>query len=107
MYVFATITAEHADVLSLPLSAVLTLGDVTQGYQHYCFLVEDGKVRRTPVRLGARGDDRVEVLARPAKPAGEGAEAAWENFTGQEVIVRGNLAGLSDGQAVAVSSGDK
>ncbi len=42
MYVFATITAEHADVLSLPLSAVLTLGDVTQGYQHYCFLVEDG-----------------------------------------------------------------
>src|SRR5262249_13689526 len=38
MYAFATITAESPNVLSLPDSAVLTQGDVTQGYQSFCFL---------------------------------------------------------------------
>src|SRR5262249_21966960 len=51
MYASASITAEHPDALTLPAAAVLTQGDVTQGYQSFCFLVDDGKVRRTPVQL--------------------------------------------------------
>lgn len=107
MYVSSTISGEHPGVLTLPASAVMTQGDVTQGYQSYCFLVQDGKVRRTPVEIGARGDDRVEVLRRQAKPAKSGEEGAWEDFTGQEAVVQDNLAALSDGQAVSVASKDQ
>jgi multidrug efflux pump subunit AcrA (membrane-fusion protein) len=107
MYASATITAELPDVLTLPASAVLTQGDVTQGYQSYCFVVEDGKVWRTVVELGARGTDRVEALRKWIKTAKSGEEGAWQDFTGEESVVRGNLAGLSDGQAVSVTPGGK
>jgi RND family efflux transporter MFP subunit len=103
MYAYATITAERPDVLTLPTSAVLTQGDVIQGYQTFCFLVEDGKLRRTPVEIGARGEERVEVLKKQVKPAKAGAEAVWEDFTGKEAVVAGDLAGLSDGQTVTVA----
>ncbi len=100
MYAFATITGELPDVLSLPAAAILTQGDVLQGYQNYCFLVRDGKVWKTPVQLGARGGDRVEVLKKQLKPAKAGAPAEWESFTGNERIVQGNLGTIADGQAV-------
>jgi multidrug efflux pump subunit AcrA (membrane-fusion protein) len=103
MYAYATITAEHPAALTLPASAVAIQGDVTQGYQAYCFLVENGKARRTLVELGVRGDDRVEVLRKQAKPAKPGTEGAWEDFTGQESVVQGNLSALSDGQAVSAT----
>jgi multidrug efflux pump subunit AcrA (membrane-fusion protein) len=107
MYAFATITAEHPDVMTLPASAVMTQGDVTQGYQSYCFLVVDGKVRRTPVEIGARGTDRVEVLKKQTRPTQSGEDGPWEDFTGQEAVVQGNLPTLVDGQAVTVAPRDK
>jgi Cu(I)/Ag(I) efflux system membrane fusion protein len=107
MYVSASITAEHPDVWTLPASAVMTQGDVTQGYQSYCFLVVDGKVRRTPVQIGARGNDRVEVLKKQARPSKSDDEGAWEDFTGQEVIVQSDLSALSDGQPVTVAPREK
>jgi multidrug efflux pump subunit AcrA (membrane-fusion protein) len=107
MYVSAAITAEHPDVMTLPASAVMTQGDVTQGYQSYCFLFADGKVHRTPVELGARGTDRVEVLKKQVRSAKVGEEGTWENFTGQEAVVRANLFGLSDGQAVTLAPREK
>jgi multidrug efflux pump subunit AcrA (membrane-fusion protein) len=105
MYVSATITTEHPDVMTLPASAVMTQGDVTQGYQSYCLLVVDGKARRTPIEVGARGTDRVEVLKKQGKPAKAGSEGAWEDLTGQEIAVSGNLSALTDGQAVRVAPG--
>jgi RND family efflux transporter MFP subunit len=107
MYASATIIAERPDVMTLPVSAVLTQGDVTQGYESYCYLVEDGKVRRTPIEIGTRGTDRVEVLRKQAKPAKPGAAGVWENFTGQEVVAQGDLSALADGQAVTVAPKDK
>jgi RND family efflux transporter MFP subunit len=104
MYVTATVTAEHPDVMTLPASAVLTQGDVTQGYQSYCFLVSNGRVRRTPVEIGARGTDRVEVLKKQTRPAKSGEEGVWEDFTGQETVVRDNVSALRDGQAVTIAS---
>jgi RND family efflux transporter MFP subunit len=103
MYAYATITDERPGVLSLPLSAIQTQGDVTQGYQSYCILVEDGKLRRTAVQLGSRGDERVEVLKKQVKSAKPGEKATWADFTGEELVVQGNLTGLTDGQAVSVS----
>jgi HlyD family secretion protein len=104
MYASATITAAHPNVLTLPAAAVLTQGDVTQGYQTYCFLVEDGKARRTPIEVGARNAERVEVLKKQAKP---GQAGSWVDFTGEEVVIAGNLAGLSDGQAISLSPGSR
>lgn len=107
MYAIATITGELPGVLSLPASAVVTQGDVMLGYQTFCYLVVDGKAKRTLVELGARGTDRVEVLKKQTKAAKPGEDALWENFTGDEIVIKGNLAGLSDGQAVSVAAGGK
>src|SRR5262249_42383484 len=91
MYVDAMLTAERPNVWTLPASAILTQGDATQGYRSYCFLVEDGKVRRTRIEVGATGDKRVEVLRKQVPPAQPGVEGVWENFTGRETVVQGNL----------------
>jgi RND family efflux transporter MFP subunit len=107
MYVSATIVAEHPGVMTVPASAVLTHGDVTQGYQSECFLVVDGKLQRTPIELGSRNSDRVEVLKKQVKPVEPGGQSAWEDFTGQETVVQGDLSGLSDGQPVSVAPGSR
>jgi multidrug efflux pump subunit AcrA (membrane-fusion protein) len=103
MYVAATITADRPDVMSLPVSAILTQGDVTQGYQSYCFLVEDGQARRAGVEIGTRGTDRVEVLRKQARSAKSATEGNWEEFTGQETVIQGDLSALSDGQTVSIA----
>jgi HlyD family secretion protein len=103
MYAYATLTAERPGVVTLPASAVATQGDVTEGYQTYCFLVENGEARRTSLRIGIRGGDRVEVLKKQAKPVKAGGEGAWEDFTGEELVVQGNLGSLTDGQPVTIA----
>jgi multidrug efflux pump subunit AcrA (membrane-fusion protein) len=103
MYAYATISAERPDVLALPASAVLTEGDVLQGYRAYCFLVANGKAWRTPVEVGARDGQRVEVLKKRARTAPSGEAGRWEDFTGREDVAQ-SAAGLSDGQAVQVSA---
>jgi HlyD family secretion protein len=101
MYAYAILTAEWRDVLTLPASAVVTEGDVNVGYQNLCYLVDNGRVKRTPIEIGARNDQLVEVLKkRTAGSSGE--EPRWQNFTGTEQIVRSDLSGLSDGQAAEV-----
>jgi len=104
MYAYAFLTLKQSNALTLPDSAVVNQGDVTKGYETYCFLVEDGKLRRTLVQTGTRASGRVEVL-RKQENAGE--TTRWVDFTGQEFIVQDNLTGLSDGQAVTVSTSDK
>jgi RND family efflux transporter MFP subunit len=107
MYASATITAEHPDAVTLPASAVVTEGDVTQGYRSHCLLVVDGKVRRTPVEIGARGTDSVEVLRKQVGSQRPGEQAVWESLTGQETVVEGNLSALHEGQAVTVAERGK
>jgi RND family efflux transporter MFP subunit len=107
MYAYGTITAESRESLrSVSASAILTEVDVLQGDRHYCFLVEEGKAGRVPVQIGARGDERVQLLKKQVKPAG-GGKPVWEDFTGEEMVIRGKLAGLSDGQAVKVAPDKK
>jgi len=93
MYATATITIEHAHAWTLPLPAV-----VTTGIQPYCFRVEQGKAVRTPVELGIRDGQRIEVLKKQVQ---DGAGASrWEDFTGNESIVSGDPTALQDGEAV-------
>lgn len=98
MYAYATVEAQLPDVLTLPASAVLTEGDVNVGYQHFCYVVENGRLRRTQIETGARNERLVEVLQKRV-PDGGGAARRWDAFTGAEAVVRGELSGLKDGQA--------
>jgi RND family efflux transporter MFP subunit len=105
MYAYATLTAERPSVWTLPASAIVTEGEVTQGDQSFCFLVEDGKVWRTPVEIGARDNQRVEVLKKQARPSKPGERGSWQEFKGNEEVVQGNLSGLQDAELVRVSGG--
>jgi RND family efflux transporter MFP subunit len=102
MYAYASITVQHSNVLTLPLSAVTTQGEITQGYQTFCWIVKDGKAWRTPIETGARDDRFVEVLQKRANPTRSGEAGGWEDFTSEEKVVLEGIAGLKDGQAVSV-----
>jgi RND family efflux transporter MFP subunit len=102
MFVNATIIAEHKHVWALPVAAV-----VTQGEQSFCYRVENGKALRTPIQIGLRGTEMIEVLKKQEKPAKGGGEAAWEDLTGEETVVASDPASLADGQAVNVASQGK
>ena len=99
MYAFGAVTAEWPDRLTVPASAVVTEGDVNVGYQSFCYIVEEGKIRRTRIEIGARNDQLVEVLK---KRVADGDQFRWEPFTGAEQVVQGDLAGLKEGQTVEI-----
>ena len=85
----------------------MTEGDVNVGYKTFCYLVEDGRVKRTQIEIGARNDQLVEVLKKRVPAVKTGAEPRWEAFTGAEEIVQGDLSGLKDGQPVEVKPAGK
>lgn len=101
MYAFAKIAGEWREVLALPASAVVTEGDVNVGYQSFCWLVENGRVQRLPIEIGVRNDQFIAVRRKQVSHAGE--EPRWEDFSGAEEIVQGELAGLKDGQTVTLA----
>ena len=104
MYAYALITLEQPNALTLPASAVVTQGDITKGYEAFCFLVEGGKLRRLLVQVGTRTSDRIQVLK---KQEATGGGQKWVDFNGEETIVQENGVSLTDGQTVAVSPGEK
>src|SRR5262249_16477266 len=89
MYVDVTITPQRRNVWTLPASAVV----VTQE-QSYCYRVEAGKAVRTPVQVGLSGGGLIEVRKKQVKKG-----SAWEDFTGQEKIVKSGVSDLKAGQA--------
>jgi RND family efflux transporter MFP subunit len=99
MFVNATIIAEHKNVWVLPVAAV-----VTQGEQTYCYRVEHGKAVRTPIRVGLRGNELVEVLKKQTKSPKGAEESSWDDLTGKEVIVASDAGSLAEGQAVRVAA---
>jgi membrane fusion protein (multidrug efflux system) len=94
-FVSATIIAERKNVWSLPTTAVVTQGELT-----FCYCVENGKAVRTPIQLGLRGGELVEVLKKQTTPAKPDEEGQWEGISGEEIIVASDPASLTDGQAV-------
>ena len=102
MYVTATIIAERKNVWALPVAAV-----VTQGEQSFCYRVENGKAVRTPIQVGMRGSELIEVLKKRTKPVKSGEEGEWEDITGEELVVASDIASLTDGQPVSAATGKK
>jgi HlyD family secretion protein len=96
MYAYVTFKAESPIGFALPAAAVLTQGD-----QIYCFRVEKDKAIRTPLKIGARNAEEVQVFRKQTKmPSKAGESGVWEDFTGQEEIVASNAASLTDGQTI-------
>ena len=107
MYAYATIDTEWPDLLTLPASAVVTEGDVNVGYKTFCYLVEDARMKRTQIEIGARNDRLVEVLKKRLPGAKNGDGPRWQAFTGAEEVVQRDLSGLKDGQSVELNSSRK
>ena len=84
MYATAEIVLqEHAGVLTLPLSAVITVDK-----QAFCCCVENGAIARRPITLGLRTAQDVEVIG---------------GLKGEELVVQAQAASLHEGQRVEVA----
>jgi HlyD family secretion protein len=97
MYATAAIEVERTDVLTLPSTAIATQGDVNEGYHDFCYMLKNGKLRRTPVEVGTRGEGRLQVLKKQVS-------GIWQDFDGEERVVQGGLSSLADGQEVRVAT---
>jgi RND family efflux transporter MFP subunit len=95
MYISAVLHAEKPNALTLPASAILSEGD-----DHFCFLFDRGKAIRTPIKVGLRQGERVEVISRRAP----GKDGDWLPFTVNDEVITGPLGRLTNGQAVKKKS---
>ncbi len=80
MYANVNIKAKLRNALSLPADSILS-DILADGDRSYCYVVEDGRVHKLFLEIGARCDEGVQVL-RKQRPGGE-----WEEFTGTEAVV--------------------
>ena len=92
MYAIVAFTVEFPQRLVVPATAVGAQGD-----QAYGFFAHDGKAKHTPIKIGVRDGQWMEVLSWQRKEAGR---STWQAFTGSEHLVEGNLANVSDGMAI-------
>ena len=84
LYVYVDLKiAERKDALSLPKSAILS-----ENNQSFCLCVVDGKIVRTPITVGIRAGDDVEIVS---------------GLTGDEQVIATNVSAYREGQAVEVA----
>jgi RND family efflux transporter MFP subunit len=100
MYAFAVINLEQQNAMTLPDSAIVTQGEVTKGFDAFCWIFEEGQLRRTLVQTGNRAGGRIQVLKKQEPAAGT---ARWIDFTGNELIVQETSPSFFDGQKVTAS----
>ena len=98
MYVENTISAERKNAWSLPKSAIVFDQDRPIGYR-----IVEGKTVRTPLRVGLRGNDLVELLQKQAAPESADVQGGWQDFDGTETFVAVVGPETKDGQAVSVA----
>jgi RND family efflux transporter MFP subunit len=92
MYAYVSFPVTLPDRMTLPANAV-----VVQGDKAFCWLLVQGKAVRTPLRIGHREGNAVEVLKKHAP-----GTSTWADLTGEDVVIASNLANLTDGQAVTL-----
>jgi HlyD family secretion protein len=88
MYAYGRVELKRVNVWAIPLQSTFELGN-----QMYCYVHEDGKAVKLPVRLGIDDGDWVEVIQ---KRSGD----TWVPCSGKEQVLVGELSQLSDGEAV-------
>ena len=97
MYATARIPVSRPETLTLPTSSVFLQDD-----QAWVVRLVGNMAVRTPVRLGLRDRERVEVLRKQGRPVDQGVPAEWEDFTDTDLVVRDNPSALVDGQEIAI-----
>lgn len=94
MYANADIVIDRKQVFAIPPDIVFPTGN-----DRCCYLLEDGKAVRTPVLLGPSDDSDqwIEIVKKEV-------HGKWSNITGDEQFIQGNLAEITNGEAVDVRS---
>lgn len=98
MYAYAILEAKHPPVWTLPLTAVAFKNENAYGYR-----MENDRAVRTPLRIGARNADFVEILGLKLAPMDASAEGPETTPTGAEMFVATNPAALRDGQEIRIN----
>jgi RND family efflux transporter MFP subunit len=97
MYATARILVSRREALTLPTSSVFLQDD-----QAWVVRLVANKAVRTPVRLGLRDRQRVEVLRKQRHSVNQGIAAEWEDFTDTDLVVRDNPSTFADGQEITI-----
>ena len=97
LYAKITIRAKRPNTWMLPANVVMN-DILADRDRRYCYIAEDGIVRKTFVEIGGLCEEGLPVLRK--QRAGTNV---WENFTGKEAIVVNGQA-LLDRQAVTVKA---
>ena len=87
------ITAAMPQAWVLPASAVVKQADLT-----VCFRYDNGKAVRTVIQSG-RSDGKFTEVFKKQRPG----TTTWDDWTGDEQVLAGQTANLSDGQGVEPS----
>ncbi len=95
MYAFGLVEIVRRNVFAVPLETVIEIGN-----QNTIYLYEDGKAVRTPVQIGINDNKYVEVFRKKVKDQ-------WGPFSGDEVVILGDLSELRDGEAVRIASEER
>ncbi len=98
MYVHALIDVERVGAWVVPTEAVLLRDGVS-----FCYLVQDGKTHRLPLRVGLRDRSVLEILKFQQPSRRQGEQHRWVNPSGQELIVACRPGELIDNQSVHVA----
>jgi HlyD family secretion protein len=88
MYALGTVELKRAGVWTVPLEALVEIGNQTS-----CYEKRDGKAMLLPVQRGIDDGQWVEVLKKRVN-------GKWVHFDGSEQIILGDLSELSSGQRV-------
>ena len=97
MYAYANVIIERPDVRAVPQDALEYQGDTT-----YCWLYENGKAQRTPIRTGVTDGEWIEVTSVQRSTKSKAGE--WKPFDGSEQVILGDLSILTEGAAVQVAT---
>jgi HlyD family secretion protein len=98
LYANVAILAKVPNAWTLPADAIMS-DILANGNRSYCFVIENGKARKTFLQMGVRCDDGLQVLRKQ-----RAGSRSWEDFTGTEAVAVTNNRALQDGQPVQVQA---
>jgi multidrug efflux pump subunit AcrA (membrane-fusion protein) len=95
MYAYANVIVERPGVRALPVGALTYSGD-----QAFCWNYANSRASRTEIQTGISDGEWIEVTNRRVPASEPGGADPWVPFDGSEQVILGDLATLSEGDAV-------
>jgi HlyD family secretion protein len=96
MYAYGSIQIERNHVWAVPADSVVEIGN-----RLCCYLVDNGQAVRTQLQSGVSDGHWTEVVKRRSYPTA-GEPGPWQDFTGAEHVIDGDLSEVADGRPVDV-----